>query len=71
MKAPQTQKQLITRLCRIEGQVRGVQRMIDGDANCQDVLIQLSAIRAALRAVSVEVARLYAYQCLAESRGAE
>ena len=41
-------KDLIHRLSRIEGQVRGVRRMIEEDAYCTDVLIQVSAINAAL-----------------------
>ena len=44
-----------TRLRRLEGQVRGVQRMIDDDAYCVDVLTQLSAIIAAARGVGMLV----------------
>lgn len=44
-----------TRLRRLEGQVRGVQRMIDEDAYCVDVLTQLSAIIAAARGVGMLV----------------
>ena len=57
-------KQLIKRLQRIEGQVRGVQRMIEEDRDCQDILTQLAAIRGAAHRVSVMVARQYALNCL-------
>ncbi len=41
-------KELIHRLNRIEGQVRGVKRMIEEDAYCPDILVQVSAINSAL-----------------------
>lgn len=45
-------KDLINRLNRIEGQVRGVKNMIENDAYCTDVLVQVSAIRSALNSFS-------------------
>jgi DNA-binding FrmR family transcriptional regulator len=59
-----TRKQLIKRLQRIEGQVRGVQRMVEEDRDCQDILTQLAAIRGAAHQVSVMVATQYALNCL-------
>ncbi|WP_035186822.1 metal-sensing transcriptional repressor [Alteribacter aurantiacus] len=44
-------ERLINRIKRIEGQVRGIQRMIEDDRYCVDVLVQLSAINAALKKV--------------------
>ncbi|MBM7094290.1 metal-sensing transcriptional repressor [Bacillus sp. H-16] len=44
-------EKLINRMKRIEGQVRGIQRMIEDDRYCIDVLVQLSAISAALKKV--------------------
>jgi DNA-binding FrmR family transcriptional regulator len=44
---------LQARLRRIEGQIRGLQRLVDEDAYCIDVLTQISAVNAALRGVSV------------------
>jgi DNA-binding FrmR family transcriptional regulator len=46
---------IVTRLRRIEGQVRGVQGMVERDAYCVDVLTQLSAIMAATRSVGLAV----------------
>src|SRR3954468_13763143 len=48
-----TKDQLIKRLSRIEGQVRGISRMVDDDRYCIDVLTQISAIQAALDKVAL------------------
>ena len=48
-----TDEQLLTRLRKIEGQVRGLQRMIERDERCTDTLTQIASVRAALRAVAV------------------
>jgi hypothetical protein len=45
--------QVLTRLRRIEGQVRGLQRLVDQDAYCIDVLTQISAVDKALKGVAV------------------
>ncbi len=52
------------RLRRIEGQVRGVQRMIDEDAYCIDVLTQVSAITRALQAVAVSLLDEHVRHCV-------
>ena len=52
------------RLQRIEGQVRGLARMVDEDSYCIDVVTQLSAVRAALRSVEDEVLRDHAGHCI-------
>jgi len=54
----------LKRLGRIEGQVRGVARMVDEDRYCIDILTQLSAIRAALRRVEDEVLRDHVGHCV-------
>ena len=43
-------KDLVNRLSRIEGQVRGIKKMVENDAYCPDILIQVSAVNAALLA---------------------
>ncbi|MDZ4369856.1 MAG: metal-sensitive transcriptional regulator [Phenylobacterium sp.] len=55
---------LINRMNRIEGQVRGVTRMIEDDRYCIDVLTQVQAIRAALAKVEVEVLRDHLGHCV-------
>ncbi len=63
-RSPQTKNELVTRLKRIEGQVRGVQRMVEEDRDCAEILQQISAIRSALYQTSLVVARSYAARCL-------
>ena len=55
---------LLTRLNRIEGQVRGVARMIAGDRYCVDVITQLAAMRAALDAVALHLLEDHARGCV-------
>ena len=58
-------QQLITRLRRIEGQVRGLQRMIDEDTYCIDVLTQLAAVSKALQTVGVQLLDEHLQHCVA------
>jgi len=58
---------LLTRLKRIEGQVRGVARMIEEDRYCIDVLNQIQAVKAALRRVEQEVLKGHAAHCVAHA----
>ena len=58
-------KKLLNRLSRLEGQVRGVRKMIENDAYCNDVLIQSAAIGAAVDAFSREVLRAHLHSCVA------
>jgi CsoR family transcriptional regulator, copper-sensing transcriptional repressor len=57
-------QEIVMRLRRIEGQVRGIQRMIEQDRACRDVLDQLAAIQQAVRGVSGLVAQRYALECI-------
>ncbi len=59
-----TKEQLNTRLARIEGQVRGVSRMVEEDRYCIDVLTQISAIQAALDKVALGLLDDHARHCL-------
>lgn len=59
-------KKLINRLNRIEGQVRGVKRMLENDAYCTDVLIQVSAINAALNSFNKMLLEEHIRTCVAE-----
>jgi DNA-binding FrmR family transcriptional regulator len=54
------------RLRRIEGQVRGLQRMIDEDKYCIDILTQLNSVSAALKAVGIGLLDGHARHCLRE-----
>ena len=61
--------QLQTRLRRIEGQVRGIQRMVDDDEYCIDILTQISAASSALKKVSVALLEDHLRHCVAEGSG--
>jgi DNA-binding FrmR family transcriptional regulator len=52
------------RLNRIEGQVRGLSRMVDEDRYCIDIVTQISAVRAALRRVEEEVLKDHVAHCV-------
>lgn len=53
----------ITRLRRIEGQVRGIQKMVEDERYCADVLMQISSVHEALRAVARELMRNHLKHC--------
>jgi DNA-binding FrmR family transcriptional regulator len=63
----QDKKALVNRLKRAEGQMRGVQRMIEEERDCEAILQQLTAVRSAINKASLALARAYATQCLVES----
>src|SRR5947209_15850814 len=58
-------EQLLKRLARIEGQVRGISRMIEGDRYCIDILTQLGAVDTALEAVAIKVLEEHVRHCVA------
>ncbi|TCP28894.1 DNA-binding FrmR family transcriptional regulator [Scopulibacillus darangshiensis] len=67
---PRTNKekeQVINRLKRIEGQVRGIQNMVENDRYCMDILIQLSAIQSAIKKVGYSVMERHTKMCVAHS----
>lgn len=62
--APEVKADLLRRLDRIEGQVRGVRRMIEADRYCVDVLTQLSAVKAALNKVGLALLDRHTRGCV-------
>lgn len=60
----QIKEKLVHRLKRIEGQVRGVQTMVNQDRQCREILQQLTAIRSAVMSVSTVVLENYMSDCL-------
>ena len=59
-----TRDQLLKRLARIEGQVRGVERMVEEDRYCIDIVTQISAIQAALDKVALGLLDDHAAHCI-------
>lgn len=59
-------KKLLNRLNRIEGQIRGIKKMVENDAYCTDILIQVSAANAALNSFNKELLASHIRTCVAE-----
>lgn len=57
---------LIKRLSRIEGQVRGIKKMIEDDRYCDDILIQVSAINNSLKSLGNEILKSHLSTCVVE-----
>ena len=66
-----TKEQLNKRLARIEGQVRGVSRMVEEDRYCIDVLTQIRAVQAALDKVALGLLDQHAHHCIIDSDAGE
>ncbi len=67
---PRTEKEIesiINRLKRIEGQVRGVQKMVEENRYCIDILVQISAINAALKKVGFNLLERHANHCVSKA----
>jgi DNA-binding FrmR family transcriptional regulator len=62
-----TKETCLQRLARVEGQVRGITKMVGEDRYCVDVITQIAAARAALRRVEEEVLRDHAAHCVEEA----
>jgi DNA-binding FrmR family transcriptional regulator len=58
---------LLKRLARIEGQVRGITRMVEDDRYCIDILTQIAAVQAAIRQVGLGLTDGHVRHCLAEA----
>lgn len=64
-------EKLLKRLARVEGQVRGVSRMVEEERYCIDVLTQIGAIQAALDKVALGLLDEHTRHCVVEADGAE
>ncbi len=65
-RSPEEQKALIKRLRLAEGQIRGIQKMVENDAYCPDILIQVSAVTSALNSFNKELLACHIRSCVAE-----
>lgn len=57
-------KNVLIRLNRIEGQIRGIRKMIEGEEDCKAILTQLSAVKSALDSTSAIILDTHAKECL-------
>ena len=67
MLMPEKQKSLVSRLNRVEGQVRGVRKMVEQPRYCPDILNQIAAVRRALDSVSLEVIECHMNTCVSSA----
>ncbi|MCH4072976.1 metal-sensing transcriptional repressor [Pseudoramibacter sp.] len=65
-RAPDQYKDMINRLSRIEGQVRGIKRMVENDAYCPDILIQSAAVTAAMKSFNKVLLEDHIRTCVVE-----
>ena len=64
MRSEEERKKLLNRLNRIEGQIRGIRGMVENSAYCTDILIQVSAVNAALNAFNKELLANHIRTCV-------
>ena len=64
-RSDEEKKAYVVRLNRIEGQIRGIKKMIGEDAYCNDVLVQLSAIENSVKSLSNQILENHLYNCIA------
>ena len=65
-RAEEQKKRLVNRLKRLEGQIRGIQAMVEQDAYCNDILIQSAAVNAAINAFNKELLASHIRTCVAD-----
>ena len=65
----ENKEKVIARLRRIEGQIRGLARMVEEDRDCHEVLGQLMAARNSLQRVGIDMVGIYVTQCAGELPG--
>lgn len=64
LRTQEEKKKLITRLNRVEGQVRGVKQMINDDRYCNDIIIQLAAINKAIKSIANVMIEEHMHTCM-------
>lgn len=57
-------KDISTRLKKIEGQIKGIEKMVESDTGCSEILVQVAAVRAAINKVGSMVFENYAQNCI-------
>lgn len=68
MQKSQRKKEVLLRLKRIEGQIRGLERMVEQELPCPDILTQVAAVTAAIKRAGMAIMEAYMEECLEKSR---
>ncbi len=66
-----SKEDILKRLRRIEGQIKGIQRMIEDDKNCEDILTQIAAVRAAINKVGGLILEKHSLTCIENAASAD
>ena len=64
-RSDEEKKRIISRLNRINGQITGITKMVESDAYCNDILIQLSAVKSSVKSLSAYILENHLYTCVA------
>jgi DNA-binding FrmR family transcriptional regulator len=67
MQFADSKQAVLMRLRRIEGQIRGLQRMVEGGSSCSEILTQVAAVTSATKKVSMAIVQGYMEECLARA----
>ena len=62
----EVQQQMVTRLNRVEGQIRGIKKMIESQTYCDDVINQIEASRAALKSIAIIMLKSHIQTCVVD-----
>ena len=63
-RSDEEKKRIISRLNRISGQINGISKMVENDAYCNDVLVQLSAVKSSVKSLSTLILENHLYTCV-------
>ena len=63
-RSSEDKKQIINRLNRISGQINGITKMVENDAYCNDLLVQLSAVKNSIKSLSTLILENHLYMCV-------
>lgn len=63
-RSEEERRKLLNRLKRVEGQVRGIERMVEEDAYCPDIMLQVSAVTSALNSFNRELMSAHLHHCV-------
>ncbi len=66
-RSPEEKKLIINRLNRISGQINGINKMIENDAYCNDVLVQLTAVKNSVKSLSTHILENHLYMCVPDA----
>jgi DNA-binding FrmR family transcriptional regulator len=68
MEEERQKKDVLLRLRRVEGQLRGLQKMVEGGVPCPDILTQVAAVTAAIKKVGSVIVQAYMNECLQKTQ---